>query len=362
MRRGWRARLGVLRTVWAITAKDVVDAAQNRVFLSVVFGALLLALTRSGLAALVPSGPLPVLIVVDQGDEAWAEALQEQGRVRAYSVPTTAAMREGLAEPGSQGVLGVVIPAGLRAAPGDAVLAGYYAHQADARGVAELASLAGEAIGTLLGRSVRLETAGHAVYPPTGGNEPFMESALFVIAVLAVTTFLVPYLMVEEKETHTIDALLLSPAGAGEIVAGKALAGVTYGLLAGGVLLATSQRLIVHWQVALAALAGSVALGVGLGLLLGLSFATVQSMSLWSGLIMFLLMAPMLLGMFTGAALSPAVTQVARWVPTSLLARGFRAAFWETVPPQAWAWLGGACLWAAPLYAWAAWRLRRLSR
>ncbi len=85
-------------------------------------------------------------------------------------------------------------------------------------------------------------------------------------------------------------------------------------------------------------------------------------MSLWSGLIMFLLMAPMLLGMFTGAALSPAVTQVARWVPTSLLARGFRAAFWETVPPQAWAWLGGACLWAAPLYAWAAWRLRRLSR
>jgi hypothetical protein len=362
MGRGLRARLGALRIVWAITARDVVDAAQNRVFLSVVFGVLLLSLTRSGLAALVPSGPLPVLIVVDEGGEAWAQALQEQGRVRAYSAPTADAMREGLVGPGSRGVLGVVIPAGLRALPGDAVLAGYYAHQADARDVAELGSLAGEAIGALLGRSVRVETAGHAVYPPTGGNEPFMESATFVIAVLAVATFLVPYLMVEEKETHTIDALLLSPAGTGEIVAGKALAGVTYGVLAGGVLMATSHRLIVHWDVALAALAASVVLGVGLGLLLGLSFATVQSMSLWSGLIMFLLIAPMLLGMFAGAAQLPAMAQVARWVPTSLLARGFRAAFWEAVPPQAWAWLGGACLWAAPLYAGAAWRLRRLSR
>jgi ABC-2 type transport system permease protein len=71
---------------------------------------------------------------------------------------------------------------------------------------------------------------------------------MFLVMALGMTgTFMVPTLLVEEKEKHTLDSLLISPAGPKDIAAGKALTGMSYSLLCAGVLIAMNQGWVGNW-------------------------------------------------------------------------------------------------------------------
>ena len=87
--------------------------------------------------------------------------------------------------------------------------------------------------------------------------------------VFSTALLLIPHLMLEEKQTKTLDALLTSPASPGQVVLGKALAGFFYILVIGGLALALFSLYIVHWGLALAAFLGYALLAIGLGLAVG---------------------------------------------------------------------------------------------
>ena len=59
-----------------------------------------------------------------------------------------------------------------------------------------------------------------------------MIATVLVIVLATIGGFMVPYLILEEKQTHTMEVLLVSPASVSQIGTGKALAGLFYCLAA----------------------------------------------------------------------------------------------------------------------------------
>ncbi len=98
--------------------------------------------------------------------------------------------------------------------------------------------------------------------------------------------------MVEERNEHTLDSLLLSPASNVDVLAGKCIAGVLYSCVTAVILIPIAGASLAIWPLmALSILLGSLLL-VGVGLLTGLIFETKIQCNSWGGLIMLLLLIP----------------------------------------------------------------------
>jgi ABC-type Na+ efflux pump permease subunit len=184
-----------------------------------------------------------------------------------------------------------------------------------------------------------------------------------VIVITLISVIVVPYSMTEEKETHTLDALLVSPAGIRHVVAGKALAGMVYGLSASGVVLAFNQAMVVHWYIAiLAAICGTL-FSVAVGLLMGTLFDNPQNLNLGMGAILMILMVPMLLVNFMGTNWPAIINVILPWIPSVALAHVIRISFSGSAPlapilSNLGIVVGGALL----ILAIVVWRVRQLDR
>jgi ABC-type Na+ efflux pump permease subunit len=141
---------------------------------------------------------------------------------------------------------------------------------------------------------------------------------LMVYFVFTTALLLIPPLMLEEKQTKTMEALLTSPASPGQIVLGKALAGLFYILVIGGLALALFSQYIVNWPLALAAFSGYALLAIGLGLLVGSFIKSMRQLGSWMLVLALFLMVPPLF--YTSPNLKEGIRLVFTWVPTSALA------------------------------------------
>jgi len=140
-----------------------------------------------------------------------------------------------------------------------------------------------------------------------------------VMSVTMVGVFVVPYILVEEKEKHTLKAVLVSPATYVDVVIGKGLVGLFYALLVAVILMAMNNGFTGNVLVtSLALILGSIFL-VLVGLLMGAAFKTLSQVNSWSSIVMIGLMLP---GMF-GDFLTPPepIPTIMKFVPTSYMAR-----------------------------------------
>lgn len=177
-----------------------------------------------------------------------------------------------------------------------------------------------------------------------------------VLTLILVTTggFLVPYLMFEEKQTHTMDALLVSPATAADITIGKALAGIAYCLTAMAVVLAFNHATVTGWGVAILTVLVGAFLAVGVGLLMGALVETAQQVGAWMIVPIAALMAPILFAMLGN--LPPILESLLPWLPTVALGDLFLLSFSGSATlgralPELAVVLG----WTLPLYAAVIW-------
>jgi ABC-2 type transport system permease protein len=267
----------------------------------------------------------------------------------------------------SGATLGLLIPADFdsRLKAGQPIaLDGYFTHWVNFSDVAETRDFFAAELTALAGTEININLSGHAIYPqPDSDGQPFMVSLSLTVVIMTVCVFLVPHLILEEKETRTIDALLISPASISQVVSGKAIAGLVYGLAASGVVFAFNRVLIVHWGLALlAALCGAL-FAVALGLLLGSLFNNPQNLNLWTGLVFAVLLMPTFLLMAVDSRLPGLFQSVLPWFPSVALAQIFRVSFasriaWDIVLPNLAGVLGGAVL----LFVIAVWLVRRADR
>jgi ABC-2 type transport system permease protein len=355
-----------LRIIWAIASKDIVDAIRNKTTISIVLGIGFLMLSAQATPLLLKLRSVQTAVVFHPGESDLIRELASSEEFDIRREPSREAMEASLAEAGEVQI-GLFIPGDIDAlaAAGDRIeLQGFYVYWAKASIVEELAGFFERALGEIIGAPVSIDLDNPAVYPqPDADGQPFMISMSLVVAVLTIGSFLVPYLIVEEKEKHTIEALIVSPVSYSQVVIGKAVAGLFYCLTAAAVVFAINFTMISLWWLAIVGvLVGSV-FTVSIGLLAGSIFENPGSMNLWLGLILIVLMIPVLLGQLVTANLLPVVSNLLPLLPSMAMSTVIRMSFANRVQVgQLLQNLGVMVVGATILLALVAWRLRRLDR
>jgi ABC-type multidrug transport system permease subunit len=356
------------RVVWAITAKDLVEAVRSKtIAFNLVMVLVMMVIYKTAPAWETPPG-LPRVYVYEAGDTSLATALEGSPRLEPRPVSTQAQMAEAVSR-GDEQVLGLVVPA-----PADSVVAsggpleveGYVVYWASEAAARELATLVEGEITDRVGLAVRIHLDGNRVYPAPDATHPGGTTILVVLAMLfgmvVIGLTVAPHLMIDEQQSHTLDLLLVSPATGAHVATAKALTGLFYCLTAGAVILAFNATFINQWGVAIAATSLMSLFAVALGLLVGTMFKARQQMLIWTMPLFAVLLIPVFLT-FAPDIVPEAVRAVLPLVPTSAVARAFKVAFAQTAPASAFApQLAYVTGWAVLLLAGVAWVVRRADR
>ena len=354
-----------VRIILAITLKDSVGAVRERTLLS-VFVAVLLMVALFRLMPALREGDTPTLAVVDPGPSALLDRWAESSQFELQRMASQEEMEDFLGGEETP-VLGLVLPPGFdQNAKGEAPLEleGYVDHWVSDAKAEEIRSTFEAQLTALSGRPVRIDINNSIVFTHPRGLRPVTTSFLMAYALVVVGLMIAPSLMIEEKELRTMDALLTSPASAGQIVTAKALTGLIYCLLGGGLVLAVSAPMVVHWDIAILAVISGSLFTVALGLLLGVVLDGRQQLILWSAVLMFPLFLPVIASEILPDLQVPVLVQQAvSLIPTVAVAEATR---WALSGEAPWAEIGTglavtvAC--AILLLAVVAWIVRRSDR
>ncbi|HEY43749.1 MAG TPA: ABC transporter permease [Anaerolineae bacterium] len=233
-------------------------------------------------------------------------------------------------------LLGLVLPVDLRQrlqAEGRVDLDGFAAHWAKPSDVNKLVEFFERQLGDLIGAPVHIDHESNLVFPdPESDGRQFMISLSLVVAVIVIGAFLVPYLMLEEKESHTMEALLVSPASHSQMVLGKAIAGLFYCLTAAVVVFAINFSMVTQWGIAFLAIICGSLFSVAIGLMLGTLFENPGSVNLWGGVILIILIAPASFELTAGSGWPPILQTLTPWLPSVALSNAIRTSFSDTAP------------------------------
>lgn len=353
-----------LRLVWALAAKDIVDALKTKSTLTTIIITLLMVAFYRYFPALTDSDTLNVLLYAETESDV-ATALERSPVLAVYSFDSRERLMDVFSDAESV-ELAVVLP---ETAVSDqnstepVIVEGHVMYWVNEAQRAEIKALVEEDLSVQLGRPVTLNLAGNDVYFDADTFFFVFSStiALLFIAVM-IGISLIPNLMIEEKQAKTLDAILVSPASAAHLVAGKAIAGLFYGLLGCAVVLIVFHYLIIQWELAiLAAVLGTLFM-VAVGLLLGIYAEVRAQLQLVAWFAVIPLLIPVVLVALEGLVPS-GVIAVMNWIPTVLVAKIFRLSL---TPNAGFAHYGAALAVAAAsilvLLALVVWLVRRQGR
>jgi ABC-2 type transport system permease protein len=315
-----------------LAAKDIVEAIRNKTTLTVLLGLSLMMLTVQALPLLLGLDDRPRLVLSDAERTELADVLRENDDIVVRELRNEADAVSAARQTSGK-LLAVVLPSGWNDESGPLSVAGYYVHWLGSSKAAEMATASQEALSEATGRTVSVEAT--ALYPsPDSRGRELMVSIGLVLAIILVTSILVPYLFLDEKSAHTLEVLHVSPASPTQVVMGKGLAGLVYGAIAAFVLLAFNASMVLAWPLMIATVLGGALLGVGIGLFVGLFVENEGTVQLWVGALSMVFMVPLIL-VFSGADVPEWLRSVMSWLPTSAMFSLFRAAFGSEWPSSA---------------------------
>jgi ABC-2 type transport system permease protein len=184
-----------------------------------------------------------------------------------------------------------------------------------------------------------------------------MLPLLLILALGMTGAFVVPLLIVEEKEKYTLDFLLSSPASLNEIIAGKALTGGVYTLLIAGVLLAINRQYIQNWPLTILTIVLGLLFVVGVGLVVGSLLSNTMQVNTWASIVLLVLLAPS----FPSFGLTAWFDKAMRFIPTYYLTEGLKLSMTGVVSSRLWICLAVLAGCTLLVYFAAAWALHRRS-
>ena len=319
-----------LYIAWAIAAKDIVEVLKNKSTRNNVILMMGMVVFFYWASALRPFDKRIDTAVYDKGHSSLASetaALADGYTFRFYEAASIQEMESIM----GYKQLGVVVPADfdqILASGGEPTLSGYILWVHRTR-VAKLEAKYSAKFTELLGQPVRVEIGNNFIIPA-----PDVETSGVQFHILYATFFvvitLVPALMLEEKRTKTLDALLVSPASASQVVLGKGLTGLIYAMLGGGLFFALNWAYVTNWGLAFLAFLGSAIFSIGLALAMGSFIQSQQHMVIWMLPVMFILIVPAFFSQEPN--LAPGLKAVFSWLPTSALVQVFQFAMSSHAP------------------------------
>jgi ABC-2 type transport system permease protein len=318
-----------LRVILAIASKDVVDAIKNKSILSQLFTVAFIIVLYRFLPAFESGDALPRLVLYDAGSSKWVAELEGSAAFDLVVTDSQAGM-EAYVEDMDTVVLGLVLPSDFdaRNSNGQEIeLEGYFVHWASEKKIGEVRSFFEEKVEEVIGSPVRIHTEGNVVYSiPDSRGLSFLTSLTAVLVMLIAGAFIVPILVLEEKENKTLEALLVSPADPGLVLLGKALSGSIYCIIAVAAVMVLNHALVTQWWLSVVAVFCGVSFNVGVGLLLGSIFEVKQQLTIWGFVLINILGIPMFLSIMEDIIPTNIMT-VIHFIPTVALAKIFRVSF-----------------------------------
>jgi ABC-2 type transport system permease protein len=349
--------------IWTIAAKDMVDALKNKTVVSMAIMLSMIMLMPKVLPFIFEQ-PQIVLPIYDMGTSSLVAELDNVPDVSVQRLRSEREMNTALCG-GVYPQIGLRIPVdfdALVAAGRQVDLQGYVCwnkrHQ-----VSVLQLKLEDILSQSQDQFVAIQIEGNVVYPP-------MDGVLFislvtinsVLMILMMGIFLVPTLLLDEKETKTMQALLVSPASISQVVIGKALAGFFYILVTAGMIFAISWADVIHWDMVLLFVISGGLLSIAVGLVLGSFFEKQQDIVGWMAAVLILMISAIFVKAL-GVEVPPLVGNIISWMPSVALAEINRAAFTETFSlTQILINLGIVTAVSLMLYAIVIWKVRRSDR
>ena len=354
------------RILWAIFAKDLREAISNKLILSLLIGSAFVIINGSALPLLLELRWKPTALVYDEGRSTLIRGLmgQEDFHIR---LAESQDEFEDIITTGPGTWLGLILPADFDQQTGNPSgirLEGFVAHWADEDKIQQATAMFEEQLSLAAWSTVQIDLEGHELYPDTdAGGQISLNLMAALIAMAAIGISLVPLLLVEEKESHTLEAILVSPARYSEVLLGKALVGSVYCLLAIAIAVLFNRTYIVHWEIVLLAAVVSAAFAVSLGMLVGVLADNPTSVAVWALPILLIILAPTIAQSLSTSAWPAIVRDLLPWTPGSVMINLFRLSVAGQVPTGLlWSNLAALAGMATVVYLLVGWRLRRLYR
>jgi len=350
-----------LYIAWTIAQKDITDALKNkntRTNILLVMGLVVFFFWASTIR---PWDKSIEVVVFDESETGTFEGtieLSDDYEIRHIEVSSLEQMQRNMRFEH----WGLVIPADFEdtlASGGEPVLTGYILWRSRGK-VAELETLYTDKLSEMLDQQVRVEIGDNIVIP-VPGLETTTVNTHILFAVFFMALNLVPFLMVEEKQTKTMDAMLVSPASPGQVVMGKALAGFFYVLLSGGLFFALNWMYITNWGLALLGFFFTALFSIGLALLVGSFVESPKQINLWTLPILFVLIVPAFFSQEPN--LAAGLKAVIAWLPTSALVEILQFAMSSSTPMNPFMMdLAVIVVSTALVFAAIIWKMRRSDR
>ena len=337
-----------LRVVTAIAWKDVTDAIRSKNIRTILITIFIMLAIYRALPLLTSAGDAQEVVIFDQGRSNVGIALEDTGEFSVREVESRERMENRL---GGENLplLGVVLPANLE----DIVmtserieLQAYADHWVTDKQIGELRAPLEDELSYVLGKPVRLDVQTGEIYTRSDGGTAMIIVLSVLLAFAMIGLNLTPLLILEEKNTKTFDALVVSPATAKHVMLGKFLAGLFYCAAAEIAILAVHARFVVSWGSMIVGLLMGSILMVAVGLLLGSIVRSRQQLGLWVFLLVQILLIPAVVVPL--GFMPQTLNQILQWIPTVAAAAIVRNACTAAAP------LGGFILEMGLIVAWTA--------
>jgi hypothetical protein len=310
-----------VRIILAITGKDILDAIKNKTILSTVISALFLFFFYLLFPILEEQ---EIIYLYDAGKSTWIPALENSNPFTIQLLDTQEAVQTHLSDRGEP-ELGLILPVGLdqaAAAGGPVNIQGYLLNWVSQKQASQLVSRAETQISGVISAPVNIVVERLFMLPETTGIA-LSRGVGSLLLILMIGVIMIPHLILEERRARTMDALMVSPATAGQITLGKALVGFIYCFLGCVIIWLFNSNLIIQWWLALLAGIGTALFCVMLGLCLGTFIVNRQQLLIMANFTIF----PLVIATFMYAAFSfiPSwLRTLAGWLPTSITFDLFR--------------------------------------
>lgn len=352
-----------LNVVSAITRKDVVDAIRHRYLLTALITPLFVALLFRVLLPGVNDNKLLTVVVYDAGGSGLVTELRQTPQISV--VLADSADATGREVERIKAIGGLVVPAGFDAdlaANKQPELTVYVNNQKTIFEQAAFRRLLDQLVRSFAKQPepARLvwvdvdKAANDRALGATSLNQMLLP--LLLILTFGMTgAFVVPLLIVEEKEKRTLDFLLSSPASLNEIIAGKALTGVVYTVLIAAILLGMNRHSIQNWPLTSLTILVGLLLVVGVGLVIGSVLKNTMQVNTWAGLVLILLLAPSM----PVIGLSGWFDKAMHIIPTYYLNEALKLSIAGTISSQLWVYLAVVLICTFIVFFAAAWALHR---
>jgi ABC-type transport system involved in cytochrome c biogenesis permease component len=317
------------RIILAIAWKDILDGWKNKVILTSVITSLFLVIFYHYMPDLTRGDVLPLMVIFDPFGFVNHEDTVGISDFNYRVERSESAFLHNLRDMETP-VIGLVIEDDLNNLKPNSplILQGYFPYWMKSAQITSIKTSAEMTLEKIWGSPIEINQDENFVYPIMDDyayGKTFLATAGLLIQLAIMGLSMAPQLIVEEKESQTLQAVVVSPANLSHFLLGKTLAVLFYTFLTTAIGLFFLRSLIIHWGLTLAALLIGMLTIITPGILLGALLESKQQIHVW----IWVMFIPVILPIFFSVVriLPDNVMNYIDWWPTVALSRLLRVGF-----------------------------------